>query len=82
MQDLIGVLLNPTADFMLWLGLLVFALMLYQAGKFVFPVEEDTQTVPERHRQAIVEAVRAHREKLAREAAAKSAAAKRPAYRR
>jgi hypothetical protein len=70
LQDLIGVLLSPTADFMLWLGLLVIALMIYQAGKFVFPVEECEQPIPEHHRQAIVEAVRAHREKIAREQAA------------
>jgi hypothetical protein len=82
LQDIIGVLLNPTADFMMWIGFLVLALMLYQAGKFVFPVEESEHTLPEHHRQAIVEAVRAHREKLAREAEAKAAAAKRPAYRR
>lgn len=81
-QDLIGVLLTPTADFMLWLGFLVIALMVYQAGKFVFPVEEYERAVPEHHRQAIVEAVRAHREKLAREAAARNAAAKKPSYRR
>ncbi len=70
LQDIIGVLLTPTADFMLWLGFLVIALMVYQAGKFVFPIEEYEHNVPERHKQAIIEAVRAHREKLAREAAA------------
>jgi len=77
MQDLVGVLLTPTADFMLWLGFLVIALMVYQAGKFVFPVEEYEHAIPQHHKQAIIAAVRAHREKLAREAAAS-----RKAYRR
>lgn len=71
MQDIIGVLLSPTADFMLWLGLLVVSLMVYQAGKLMFPIEEYEQKLPEHHRRAIVEAVRAHREKIAREAAKK-----------
>lgn len=75
LQDIIGVLLGPTADFMLWLGLLVVALMIYQAGKFMFPVEEYEQRLPEHHRRAIVEAVRAHHAKLARQAAAVKAAA-------
>jgi hypothetical protein len=83
LQDIIGVLLNPTADFMMWLGFLVIALMVYQAGKFVFPIEEYEHNLPEHHKQAIVEAVRAHREKIAREqAAAKAAASRKSAYRR
>ncbi|MFA5246687.1 MAG: hypothetical protein WC408_02220 [Candidatus Micrarchaeia archaeon] len=82
LQDIIGVLLTPTADFMLWLGMLVVALMVYQAGKFVFPIEEYERSIPENHKAAIVEAVRAHREKLAREAAAKSTPAKKSYYRR
>ena len=72
LQDLIGILMNPTANFMFWLGLLVVSLMVYQAGKFMFPVEEYTEPLPEHHRQALVDAVRAHHAKLAREREASS----------
>ena len=71
LQDKIGIMLAPTADFLLWIGLLVISIMLYQAGKVMFPIEEYETTLPEHHRAAIVEAVRAHRAKLAREMAAK-----------
>lgn len=70
-QDIVGKLLGQSAEFMFWLGMLVVALMVYQAGKFYLPIEEYEQVLPEHHRRAIVEAVRAHRAKLEREATAR-----------
>jgi hypothetical protein len=67
LQDLIGVMMGPTATFMFWLGLLVVSLMVYQYGKIMFPVEEYAEQLPAHHRRAIVEAVRAHHARLARE---------------
>lgn len=60
-QDVLGVLLSPVAAFLFWLGIMVVAIMVYQAGKVVLPVEEYEQKVSEHHRSLIQKAVAAHK---------------------
>ncbi|OIO25508.1 hypothetical protein AUJ14_04035 [Candidatus Micrarchaeota archaeon CG1_02_55_22] len=59
-EDIIGVLLGPVANFLFWMALAVAALMIYQAGKIVFPIEEYEQKVSEHHRKLIAHARVAH----------------------
>lgn len=59
-EDVIGVLLGPVASFLFWLALAVVALMIYQSGKIVFPIEEYEQRVAEHHRNLIFHARAAH----------------------
>jgi len=59
-EDVIGVLLGPLANFLFWLALAVAALMIYQSGKVVFPIEEYEQRVSEHHRGLIAKAREAH----------------------
>jgi len=59
-EDLVGVLLGPIANFLFWLGLAVAALMIYQSGKVILPVEEWEQQISEHHRRLISKAREAH----------------------
>ena len=60
-EDLVGVLLGPIAVFLFWLGIAVLAIMVYQAGKVVFPVEEYEQIVGPKNREMIRKAIEAHK---------------------
>ncbi len=62
-QDYVGVMMAPLANFFFWLGVATFALMLYQSGKIIFPIEEFEQRVSEHHRHLIKRAVDAHKRK-------------------
>lgn len=57
LQDTIGVLLGPIANFMFWLGIAAFALIVYQSGRVIVPVEEFEQRISEHHRGLIQRAV-------------------------
>ncbi len=59
-EDFVGVMLGPVANFLFWLGLAVVAMMLYQAGKVVLPVQEYEQRITEHHRNLILRAKAAH----------------------
>lgn len=59
-EDFLGVMLGPVANFLFWLGLAVVALMIYQAGKVVLPLEEYEQQISEHHRNLILRAKAAH----------------------
>ncbi len=59
-EDLVGVMLGPLANFLFWMGLAVVALILYQAGKVVLPIEEYESKVSEHHRSLILRAKAAH----------------------
>lgn len=60
-QDLVGVMMGPLANFVFWLGLATVALMVYQSGKFFFPVEEYEQKIAEHHEKLIRKAVEHHK---------------------
>ena len=62
-EDLVGVLLGPVAIFLFWVGIAVIALIIYQSGKVVFPIEEYEQIVKQKHSQMIKKAVEAHKKK-------------------
>lgn len=62
-EDVLGVLLGPIAGFLFWLGVAVLALMIYQAGRVILPVEEYEQRISEHHHELIRKAVRAHKKK-------------------
>ncbi|OIO26026.1 hypothetical protein COX85_01055 [Candidatus Micrarchaeota archaeon CG_4_10_14_0_2_um_filter_55_9] len=57
-EDVLGVLLGPVASFLFWLGIALVALMVYQSGKLVFPVEEYEQKMSAHHRKLIETAIR------------------------
>ena len=59
-EDVLGVLLGPVANFLFWLGLSVVALIVYQSGKVLVPVEEWEQKVSEHHKHLIAKARAAH----------------------
>lgn len=61
-EDILGVLLSPIAGFLFWLGIAVIAVMIYQSGKIVFPIEEYETKVDDHHRGLIQKAV-AHAKK-------------------
>jgi len=58
-EDLLGVILGPVANFLFWLAVAVVALMFYQSGRILFPIEEYEQSVREHHRRLIEKAVAA-----------------------
>jgi hypothetical protein len=60
-EDIIGSLLAPIAVFLFWIGIAIVALMIYQSGKVVFPVEESEIT--EHHKKLIKQAVQALKKK-------------------
>lgn len=60
-EDIIGALLEPIAAFLFWIGVAIIALMIYQSGKVVFPVEESE--ISEHHRRLIQQAVKAVKKK-------------------
>jgi len=62
-QDVLGVLLGPIAAFLFWLGVLMVAIMVYQSGKVVLPIEEYEQNISEHHRQLIAKAITARKKK-------------------
>lgn len=62
LEDWLGVLLGPVASFLFWFGMAVVALMVYQSGKVVLPIEEFEQHVSEHHKNLIAKAV-AHAKK-------------------
>ncbi|MBI5226245.1 hypothetical protein HY994_03315 [Candidatus Micrarchaeota archaeon] len=62
-EDFLGVLLGPIAIFLFWFGMAVVALMVYNAGKVVVPLEEYDEQVAEHHRSLIQKAVEHHRKK-------------------
>lgn len=57
-EDILGVLLGPVAEFLFWLGIALVALMVYQSGRIVVPIEEYEQTISEHHKKLISSAVR------------------------
>lgn len=61
LQDAIGVMMGPLANFFFWLGLATLGLMIYQSGKIIFPIEEFEQKITEHHKNLIRRAVEAHK---------------------
>jgi len=57
-EDVLGVLLGPIAGFLFWLGIAVLALVIYQSGKVILPIEEYEQRVSDHHRRLIERAVK------------------------
>ncbi len=64
-EDALGVLWGPTASFFFWLGAAVLAIMLYQTGKVVFPVEEWDAAAPAEHRKKLLTHIASHRHRIA-----------------
>lgn len=62
-EDFLGVLLGPVAVFLFWFGMAVVALMIYNAGKVIVPLEEFDDRVAEHHRTLIQKAVEHHKKK-------------------
>ena len=62
-EDVLGVLLGPIAEFLFWLGIAVIALLVYQSGKIIFPIEEYEQKISTHHRELIRRAVAHHKQK-------------------
>lgn len=62
-EDILGVLLGPVAVFLFWLGIAVVAIMVYQSGKVIFPIEEYEEKISEHHKNLIRKAVEAHRKR-------------------
>ncbi len=60
-EDALGLLLGPTATFLFWVGIAFVALLIYQSGKVILPVEEYESKVAEHHRRLIQKAVEHHR---------------------
>jgi hypothetical protein len=54
-EDIVGSLLEPIAAFLFWIGVAIIALMIYQSGKVVFPIEESE--IAEHHRKLIQQAL-------------------------
>ncbi|MBI3587665.1 hypothetical protein HY995_05955 [Candidatus Micrarchaeota archaeon] len=68
-EDVLGVLLGPVANFLFWLALAVTALMVYQSGQAIFPIEEYEQAaspLSEHHRRMIAAARHAHERMMER----------------
>lgn len=59
-EDLLGVLLGPVANFLFWLGLSVVAMIIYQSGRVIVPIEEWAQDVGAHHKRMIQRAREAH----------------------
>ena len=62
-EDVIGVMMGPLASFVFWLGVATVALIVYQSGKIVFPVEEYEEKISRHHKQLIEKAVRFHKKR-------------------
>ncbi len=62
-EDFLGVMLGPVAVFLFWFGMAVVALMIYNAGKIIVPLEEYDSQVAEHHRSLIQKAVEHHKKK-------------------
>lgn len=62
-EDAIGILLGPFAVFLFWVGVAFVALMIYQSGKVIFPLEEFEQRIVEHHQNLIRRAVEHHKKK-------------------
>jgi hypothetical protein len=58
-EDAVGVLMGPVAAFLFWVGVAVVAIMVYQAGRVIVPVEEYEQRIREHHR-TLIEHARKH----------------------
>ncbi len=59
-EDVVGVVMGPIAAFLFWLALATAALIVYQTGKIVVPLEEYEKDIPEHHRKLIRMAKQAH----------------------
>ncbi|MEK6924050.1 MAG: hypothetical protein AABW54_02330 [Candidatus Micrarchaeota archaeon] len=59
-EDVLGVLLGPVANFLLWLALAVVALIVYRSGRVILPLEEFEQKISEHHKMLIAKAREAH----------------------
>lgn len=59
-EDIVGVLLGPIANFLFWMGLAVLALIVYQSGRVILPIEEFEQRISAHHRHLILKAKEAH----------------------
>lgn len=62
-EDIVGVMMGPLAAFVFWLGVATVALIIYQSGKVVFPVEEYDERISRHHRNLIAKAVTAHKKR-------------------
>lgn len=58
-EDAVGVLMGPIAAFLFWVGIAVIAVMIYQAGKVIVPLEEYEHNIREHHRK-LIEHARKH----------------------
>jgi hypothetical protein len=61
LEDTIGVMVGPMANFMFWFAMLLLAFMVYQSGKVFLPVEEYEQKVEEHHADLIRKATEHYR---------------------
>ena len=61
-QDIVGIMTGPFANMLFWLGIAVVAIMIYQAGRVILPLEEYEEKISEHHRNLIAKAV-AHAKK-------------------
>ncbi|MBI4360253.1 hypothetical protein HY572_00590 [Candidatus Micrarchaeota archaeon] len=62
-EDFLGVMLGPAATFLFWFGVAVVAVMVYQSGKVIVPLEEYDQRIVEHHKTLIQKAVEHHKKK-------------------
>jgi len=51
-EDIVGVLLGPTAEFLFWLAIVIVGMMVYQTGQFTIPIEEHEIVPSEIHAHA------------------------------
>jgi len=59
-EDVVGVMLGPIANFLFWMGLAILALIIYQSGRVIVPIEEFEQRISSHHRHLILKAREAH----------------------
>ncbi|MBI5635387.1 hypothetical protein HY993_00295 [Candidatus Micrarchaeota archaeon] len=59
-EDVLGVLMGPIGNFLFWLGLVTAALIIYQSGKIIVPIEEYEQNISAHHKLLISKARAAH----------------------
>ncbi|MDP2717772.1 MAG: hypothetical protein Q8P02_03435 [Candidatus Micrarchaeota archaeon] len=59
-EDALGVILGPLSHFLFWFGIAVLALIVYQAGNVVVPIDEYEERVADHHRTLIQKAVTHH----------------------
>ena len=60
-EDALALLLGPTATFLFWVGVTFVAILIYQSGKVIMPVEEYEARIFEHHRRLIQRAVEHHK---------------------